>query len=307
MSPTKPPRQSLPRWRGMKVPTGPPALPGAVALPLDRIDPNPAQSRQVFPAPEMAELTESIRQEGILQPILVRPVGDRYQVVAGERRTRAARLAGLTEIPALIREMDDAAAALATAVENLQRQNLDLEDEARCFAHLQELSGLSDRALAERLGKARDYVNRRLRLLRDRPDLFAAIREGRITQRAALDLAAGGAGELAVSHCATLTTGGSENESASHGATLTTDGSDAADMPYQATLAERAALDLADGPAAAASLIPYRARAVQGAAATLTRTDWQSVPAKERAQVRLELASLRAALEIAEAALGGEA
>ncbi len=178
----------------------------AKIVPLDRIDPNTQQSRQVFDAERLDELTESIRQVGVLEPILVRPVGARYQVVAGERRTRAARLAGLREIPAIIRELTDTEAATLTAIENLQREDLDLEDEARWFAYLQEVTGLSDRALAERLGKSRDYVNRRLRMLREAPDLFGRIRRGEVTQRQALDLLAGG-GSVAgaeVSHRATL-------------------------------------------------------------------------------------------------------
>src|SRR6476659_3834017 len=97
-----------------------PPLEGAASLDLDLIDPNPAQSRQSFDETALAELAASIRQHGVFQPIVVRPVGGRYQVVAGERRTRAARTAGLREIPAIIRDLTDEQAAYATAIENLQ-------------------------------------------------------------------------------------------------------------------------------------------------------------------------------------------
>src|SRR3954452_13813149 len=156
-------------------------------LPLDRIDANPKQSRQRFDEAALDELRLSIEQHGVLEPILVRKVGERYQILAGERRYQAAVGAGLSYIPAVIHEdLDDEEAAFITALENLQREDLDLEDEARQFAWLIEVTGLSQRKLAARLGKTLNYVSRRLRILNERPDLFTAIREGRITQREAL-------------------------------------------------------------------------------------------------------------------------
>jgi ParB/RepB/Spo0J family partition protein len=150
-------------------------------LPLRDIDPNPAQSRQVFDPDALAELAASIAAHGVLEPILVRPVGARYQVVAGERRTRAARIAGLTDIPAIVhQDMSDQDAALITALENLQRQDLDIEDEARWLERLQTLTGESARDLAKRLGKNQNYVAERLRVVR-RPDLMAQYRAGDLT------------------------------------------------------------------------------------------------------------------------------
>ncbi len=140
-------------------------------LPLDTLDTNPYQSRQVFHEATLAELAASIQAHGVLQPIVVRAVGERFQIVAGERRSRAARLAGLLEIPALIRELTDAQAAYATAIENLQREDLDLEDEARQYQALLTLAGLSQRALAAQLGVSHNYIAERVRLL-DRPDLL---------------------------------------------------------------------------------------------------------------------------------------
>ena len=290
-------------------------LAGARRLPLDLIDANPAQSRQVFDEAALEELAASIRQEGVLQPIVVRPVAGRYQIAIGERRARAARLAGLTEIPALIRELTDEQAAWATAAENLQRADLDLEDEARWFAHLQEVSGLSGRQLAERLGKSVNYVNRRLLLLQH-PDLLAAVRAGTLTQREALDQAGagasgpapiqGGSGDTPESPApADVIHGGSVlpmNSISTAGRDpqrISADGETGAAAP----LAERAALDGGRDTRP----VPYRARAFETASVTLRRMDWASVPAAERAQVRLELVILRAALEAAEAVLGSEA
>src|SRR5215212_319461 len=155
------PKMPLPRRPFFQQAEAGEELEGARLLPLDVIDANPQQARQVFDERALAELADSIREHGVLEPILVRPLGERYQVVAGERRTRAARQAGLREIPALVREMSDEAAAYATAIENLQREDMDLEDTARWLAYLQQLTGLSQRELAKRLGKTHNWVSRR--------------------------------------------------------------------------------------------------------------------------------------------------
>ena len=177
----RPPQQGL---AGM---VGPGVLANARRVPLDRIDPNPHQARQAFDPAALDELAASIAAHGVLEPILIRPGREaRYQIVVGERRYRAARLAGLREIPALIREdLSEVDAALITATENLQREDLDLEDEARQFAQLLALTGLSQRRLAERLGIGYNYLSRRVRLL-ERPDLLAAVREGRLPLNDAL-------------------------------------------------------------------------------------------------------------------------
>jgi len=160
-------------------------------LPLTLIDINPDQARQSFDETGLDELTTSVRAYGVLQPIGVRAVGARYRIIFGERRYRAATAAGLTEIPVVIYDdLDDEQAAVLTALENLQREDLDLEEEARQFAKLLTITGLSQRGLAEQLGKSHNYISRRLRLLRERPEVFAAIRAGRIGQREALDLMA---------------------------------------------------------------------------------------------------------------------
>jgi ParB/RepB/Spo0J family partition protein len=157
-------------------------------LPLDTIDHNPYQARQVFSPASLQELADSILEHGVIEPIIVRPVGERYEIVAGERRYRAALIAELSRIPARIMELDDTQAAIFTALENLQREDLDIEDEGRQFAYLQQLTGLSQRKLAQKLGVERQYISRRIRLLK-RPDLLQEYRSGMKTLHQVLSLA----------------------------------------------------------------------------------------------------------------------
>lgn len=147
-------------------------------LALDEIDPNPRQARQAFNLETLAELADSIREHGVIEPIVVRPTGNRYEIVAGERRHRAAALARLATIPARIMHLDTEQAAIITALENLQREDLDIEDEARQFAYLLEITGLSQRKLADKLGINYNYLSRRVRLLK-RPDLLEMYRSGK--------------------------------------------------------------------------------------------------------------------------------
>lgn len=172
------------------VSTAPPGeeMTNARRLPVALIDINPHQARQQFDEMALEELAASIREHDVLQPIGVVHSGERYTIIFGERRYRAAIMAEKVDIPAVIYDdLTEQDAAILTALENLQREDLDLEDEARQFAYLLEVTGLSQRALAERLGKTHNYISRRVRLLRERPELFADIRDGRVTQREALD------------------------------------------------------------------------------------------------------------------------
>lgn len=131
---------------------------------LKLIDPPPTNTRTVFKKDSLAELTLSVKQNGIIQPILVRPVGKRFQVVAGERRYRAANKAGLTEIPATIKAMSDDEALDAQLVENLQREDVHPLDEADGFLRLKENSNLEISDIAQRVAKDQRYVARRLSL-----------------------------------------------------------------------------------------------------------------------------------------------
>ena len=138
---------------------------GVRQVPVDRIVPNPDQPRLAFNEETLLELAASIKEHGVLQPILVRPLGDnRFQLVAGERRWRASRLAGVGTIPALVEEIDDETALEIAIIENLQREDLSPLDEAAMYDRMIRERGYSIRKLAEKLGKDKGYLENRLRL-----------------------------------------------------------------------------------------------------------------------------------------------
>lgn len=151
-------------------------------IPVDLVDPNPFQPRQVFDAEAIAELTQSIRVQGLLQPVLVRRHGDRYQLIIGERRWRAARAAGLTAIPSLVRESasDDEMLELAI-LENVQRQDLNPIELAQALLKLQTNCALTQESIAEKLGVSRAHVANTLRLLKLPDFIKTALAEGKIT------------------------------------------------------------------------------------------------------------------------------
>jgi ParB family chromosome partitioning protein len=138
---------------------------GVKVIALDRIEPNPTQPRTIFDESALEELSNSIREHGVLQPILVRPLGDnRYQLVAGERRWRASKKAGLTSIHALVEEIDDDTALEIAIIENLQREDLSPLEEATMYDRMIHEHGYSIRKLADKLGKDKGYLENRLRL-----------------------------------------------------------------------------------------------------------------------------------------------
>jgi ParB/RepB/Spo0J family partition protein len=144
-------------------------------LPLDRIVPNPEQPRLAFDEATLQELAASIREHGVLQPILVRPLGNnQYQLIAGERRWRASKLAGLDKISALVEEIDDDTALEISIIENLQREDLSPLDEAAMYDRMIREHGYSVRKLAQKLGKDKGYLENRLRLA-DAPDEVRAL------------------------------------------------------------------------------------------------------------------------------------
>ncbi len=146
-------------------PGGPTRSVGVRVVHIERIEPNPEQPRLVFEQEALDELTASIREHGVLQPILVRPLGpNTYQIVAGERRWRASKQAGLATIPALIEEIDDDTALEIAIIENLQREDLSPLDEAAMFDRMVHQHGYSIRKLADKLGKDKGYLENRLRL-----------------------------------------------------------------------------------------------------------------------------------------------
>ena len=154
-----------------------------VFLPARSIRPNPAQPRRIFREEALAELADSIRRHGILQPLSVRRVGNSYELIAGERRLRAGVLAGLSEIPCIVMSMDEEESGAAALIENLQRQNLDFIEEARAIARLMEKSSLSQEQAAILLGRSQSSVANKLRLLRHSEPVLTALREGGLTER----------------------------------------------------------------------------------------------------------------------------
>lgn len=152
-------------------------------LPPELIRPNPGQPRRSFDRESLQELAASIAQHGLLQPLTVRKTGSVYELVAGERRLRAARLAGLTELPCLLLNLDDSQSGLLALVENLQRKDLDYWEEAEGIERLMRLYGLRQEEIAARLGKSPSAVANKLRLLKHSPAVRAALREHGLSER----------------------------------------------------------------------------------------------------------------------------
>jgi ParB family chromosome partitioning protein len=139
-------------------------------VPLDRILPNPAQPRLSYEEESLTELADSIKEHGVLQPILVRPVGSQFELIAGERRWRASRLAGRDAIPAIVVEFDEQTALEVSIIENLQREDVSPLEEAAMFSKMTDL-GYSVRQLAQKIGKDKGYVENRMRLADAPPDI----------------------------------------------------------------------------------------------------------------------------------------
>ncbi|MBR6617602.1 MAG: ParB/RepB/Spo0J family partition protein [Oscillospiraceae bacterium] len=137
-----------------------------VSIPTDRIRPNPHQPRTVFSDSELRQLSDSIRQNGILQPITVRQKGERFELIAGERRLRAAKIAGLRAIPCIIMDITERNSAILALVENIQRQDLNFFDEAAAIEKLISYYGMTQEDAAIKLGKAQSTIANKLRLLR---------------------------------------------------------------------------------------------------------------------------------------------
>jgi ParB family chromosome partitioning protein len=153
-----------------------------VELPIGSIAENPFQPRTVFDEETLVSLAASIRELGVLQPVLVRQVADdRYQLIAGERRWRAAKRAGLATVPAIVKTTDDLQSLEQALVENLHRSDLNALDEAAAYQQLVDDFGLTHDALAKRMGKSRSAVTNILRLLQLPPSIQHLLRDGRIT------------------------------------------------------------------------------------------------------------------------------
>ncbi len=150
-------------------------------LPIDQIQTGSYQPRRDIDPERLGELAESIRRHGVVQPVVVRPQGaGGYELVAGERRWRAARLAGLTEIPAVVRRIDDRTALAVALIENIQREDLNPLDQAEALRRLLEEFDLTHQQLAETVGKSRATISNLLRLLDLHPEVKRLLTEGRI-------------------------------------------------------------------------------------------------------------------------------
>lgn len=154
----------------------------AVTLSVDEIEPNREQPRKTFDAAALAELSDSIREHGVIQPLLVRPMADgSYRLVAGERRYRAARMAGLTEVPVTVREMSDEEESIFALIENLQREDLNAIEEAEGLKRLIDSFGLTQEQAAARVGKSRTAVTNALRLLHLPEEITALVKDGKVS------------------------------------------------------------------------------------------------------------------------------
>ena len=151
------------------------------SLKLTDIDPNRGQPRERFEETALRELAESIRAVGVLQPIIVRKTGERYEIIAGERRFRAARLAGLAEIPAIVRDWDEQKRLEAALIENLQRDDLNPMEEAAGFQSLIETYHMTQEEAAGRVGKSRSAVANALRLLNLTPAVRKLVEEDKLS------------------------------------------------------------------------------------------------------------------------------
>jgi ParB family transcriptional regulator, chromosome partitioning protein len=178
------PKRGLGRGLDALLGTAPEPRPsGLLAIRVDAIRPNPQQPRKTFHAHALAELEQSIRELGVLVPIIVRPLSTAgsYELIAGERRWRAAAAARLETIPAIVREADDRSSLELAVVENLQRTDLDPIEEAMGFAHLVDEYGFTQERLAERIGRSRPAVANAMRLLALSDAIKVKLREGAIT------------------------------------------------------------------------------------------------------------------------------
>jgi ParB family chromosome partitioning protein len=187
------PRRALGKGLGALLPTRPPQLPSSDpdpspaphlathTVPIDAIDANPIQPRRIFQGERLAELAQSIRANGIIQPLVVRKVGDRYQLVAGERRWRAAKLAGLDQVPVVVQDIPDERLLEITLVENIQREDLNPIETATAFSRLNTELSLSTEEIGHRTGKDRTTIVNSLRLLQLPADLQQLVSERRLT------------------------------------------------------------------------------------------------------------------------------
>lgn len=155
---------------------------GALLVPTDRVVPNPHQPRTEFGEEKLLELAQSIRENGILQPLIVTRVGENYELIAGERRLQAAKIVGLAEVPVVVREAEDQQKFEFSIVENIQRHDLNPIEEARAYDRLSREFQLSQEVIAKKMGKSRSVIANTLRLLQLPVEIQRAVSDGRISE-----------------------------------------------------------------------------------------------------------------------------
>ena len=156
--------------------------PRAIEISVDRLSPNPFQPRRSFTEEGLEQLADSIRHHGILQPIVVRPSGDGYQLIAGERRWRAAQIAGLQRIPAVVRELDDPGMVQVALIENLQREDLNPIEEASAYRRLMDEFNMTQEQLSSAIGRSRPAIANAVRLLNLPEAIQKAVEERRLSE-----------------------------------------------------------------------------------------------------------------------------
>lgn len=157
---------------------------GVETIRIERIVPNRYQPRQTFDRARIEELAESIREHGLLQPIVVRPIEENmYEIIAGERRFRALQMNQMTEAEVLVRQLDDEETAVVALIENIQRENLSAVEEAEAYKKLLAFEGITQAELAKSVGKSQSFIANKLRLLKLTPCVLQAIRDHQITER----------------------------------------------------------------------------------------------------------------------------
>ena len=159
------------------------AQPQVIMVPLEKIEANPQQPRKIFKDEGMEELTGSIKEYGVLQPIILKDEKERYTIIAGDRRYRAAQLAGLEKIPAIIKTMETKEAALIALVENVQREDLNFLEEARAYKKLMDDFNLTQGEIAEKVNKRQSTISNKIRVLSLPEDIQEQLVDNRLTER----------------------------------------------------------------------------------------------------------------------------
>ncbi|NLT48942.1 MAG: ParB/RepB/Spo0J family partition protein [Clostridiales bacterium] len=152
-------------------------------IPISSIVTNPGQPRKVFPDQELEELCNSIREFGVIQPIIVKKTGAQYILIAGERRVRASALAGFEKIPAIVRDADEKDMAFIALIENVQRENLNYIEEAMAYKRLMDEYGMTQSEIAKRVGKQQSTISNKIRLLSLPEEMREALTENQLTER----------------------------------------------------------------------------------------------------------------------------